>query len=918
MKGQQTVSTFLEWHSAQTQLYKVNKLVYDFQQELVSYCQSDVKLLKEDFLKFRTLIKKVCSGIDPFEVACTAASACNYIYRQLFMPKDSIAILPQNGYTGNELTSFLAAVWLSWVEQVANDRKSNEFSIRLYKSGGGLKRGRGKEQTLGSFKVDGLLLYKRNSQSKSTACGSVVQKPQLSIVLEFFGCYFHGCPSCYTDRDGVNKKRNATTMHDLYTTTVMDRLDWISAQISNGTVFTTTDNLRFVVHSIFFIWECEFKNLLKLSISEDEEGIDTTWTHLPRSVAARLSSSPSSISDDIQQVEQSRVIHQTLLYRLSNIKLLQQMSNDSIRYSPLQPRDAFFGGRTENFVMKWSRQLQSQTFKYVDVCSLYPYVNSRSVYPSGHPDLILIATEQQQQSIARKEKARNNSNSANEKPPQTSCFDEDVNVAQGKAVEFKFLDRVDRILTMPSNERDSGGDQCEAEQPHSLPPPQRFRKFSQRTLLEFPITFVELKLKNEDYFGLLKCQVLPPSDIHLPILPFKLQSKLFFPLCRSCVEERSSMPDKKSVDLTSKKCVHRKVEERSFWGTFATPEVKLALENGYRVIDVAEIWSWSRAKRSVTLFKEYIDNFLKIKMEASGWPKTCRCEEKMNSDSSTEMICEHRRRYLQEMKKKEGISLDPARIEKNEGLRFIAKILLNSFWGYLEMRDNMPKTRYVNNYREVVDYFTSRTKRVTDATLVGDDLMLLQYQLIDDAADAPRKTNVILAAFTTAHARIKLFNNMQLVKNPKNVLYCDTHSIMYVHDQSLTDSPDISIGSGLGEMTDELPPDVLIDKFWSAGPKFFCLSGHNVKTGLEYNIFKVKGVTLNRATEKTFNPDTFRKLVLGETHELRSPYSSLSRCVRTGQLKNKFCEKRARVTSNKRVCNTIPANLHRLVTSVEQ
>ena len=52
------------------------------------------------------------------------------------------------------------------------------------------------------------------------------------------------------------------------------------------------------------------------------------------------------------------------------------------------------------------------------------------------------------------------------------------------------------------------------------------------------------------------------------------------------------MPDKKSVDLTSKKCVHRQVEERSFWGTFPTPEVKLALENGYRVIDVAEIWSW--------------------------------------------------------------------------------------------------------------------------------------------------------------------------------------------------------------------------------------------------------------------------------------------------------------------------------------
>ena len=132
----------------------------------------------------------------------------------------------------------------------------------------------------------------------------------------------------------------------------------------------------------------------------------------------------------------------------------------------------------------------------------------------------------------------------------------------------------------------------------------------------------------------------------------------------------------------------------------------------------------------------------------------------------------------------------------------------------------MPKTRYVNNYREVVDFSTSRTKRVTDATLVGDDLMLSQYQLIDDAADAPRKTNVILAAFTTSHAKIILLNNMQLVKVTKNVLYCDTDSIMYVHDKERCELLDIPIGSSLGEITDELPNDVLIDEFWSAGPKF--------------------------------------------------------------------------------------------------
>ena len=145
----------------------------------------------------------------------------------------------------------------------------------------------------------------------------------------------------------------------------------------------------------------------------------------------------------------------------------------------------------------------------------------------------------------------------------------------------------------------------------------------------------------------------------------------------------------------------------------------------------------------------------------------------------------------------------------------------------------MPKTRFVNNFCEVVDFFTSRTKRVTDATLAGDDIMLLQYQLIDDAADAPRKTKVILAAFTTSHAIFILLNKMKLVKGSRNVFYCNNDSVMYVHDKEKCELWDIWIGSSLVEMIDEFPNDVLIDKFWSAGPKFHCLSGYNVNSGLD-------------------------------------------------------------------------------------
>ena len=481
------------------------------------------------------------------------------------------------------------------------------------------------------------------------------------------------------------------------------------------------------------------------------------------------------------------------LYRAKNVVKLQNSAVDVKRYSSLQPREVFVGGRTENFARHWSRKAECQEFKYVDVCSLYPYVNARSVSPLGHPDLILVATEQQNQHSKESDKR------VTAKPFQASFSSPGNNTVC--PVDFRFLNQEEQIFTLPPSFPHARQTELHGE-----------LMFSTSFLSRFCFTFVETQLLKEELFVPIKCEVLPPSDLHLPVLPFKFQSKLFFPLCRRCVEERSSTVDNRSIQLTSNKCIHSQLEESCIWGTFTTPEIKDALGNRYRILDVAEIWSWSRSKRSVSLFKNYINKFLKIKMEASGWPQSiCSCPQ--DKEAEFEILCSHNIAYLKDLQKKEGIILDPLKASKNKGLRFFAKILLNSLWGYLGMRDNMPKTRYVNNYREVVDFFRSPTKCVTDASLFGDDLMLLQYQLIDDAADAPRKTNVILTAFTTSHARIILLNKMQLVKVPKNVLYCDTDSIMYVHDKERCELPDIPIGSSIGEMADELPHDVSIDKF---------------------------------------------------------------------------------------------------------
>ena len=60
---------------------------------------------------------------------------------------------------------------------------------------------------------------------------------------------------------------------------------------------------------------------------------------------------------------------------------------------PLQPRDAFFGGRT-NAVKLHHTVEPNEKIHYVDVASLYPWVNKTRGYPVGHPSIIVNPEDQ--------------------------------------------------------------------------------------------------------------------------------------------------------------------------------------------------------------------------------------------------------------------------------------------------------------------------------------------------------------------------------------------------------------------------------------------------------------------------------------------------------------------------------------------
>ena len=122
------------------------------------------------------------------------------------------------------------------------------------------------------------------------------------------------------------------------------------------------------------------------------------------------------------------------------------------------------------------------------------------------------------------------------------------------------------------------------------------------------------------YEGPIKCKVLPPKGLFHPVLPCKMNGKLLFHLCKSCAEAQDQMP-----------CIHTDTE-RSLVGTWVTDELKKAARLGYQVIEIYEIWHFNEISRcdpetmTGRLFTEYVNTFLKIKQEASGWPDWCKTE----------------------------------------------------------------------------------------------------------------------------------------------------------------------------------------------------------------------------------------------------------------------------------------------------
>ena len=68
---------------------------------------------------------------------------------------------------------------------------------------------------------------------------------------------------------------------------------------------------------------------------------------------------------------------------------------------------------------------------------------------------------------------------------------------------------------------------------------------------------------------------------------------------------------------------------------------------------------------------------------------------------------EQKQWYVNDILESQGIQLDPAKIVYNRGLRALAKLMLNSFWGNFAQCSNLVKTEQIDDPQVFFDYLTS-------------------------------------------------------------------------------------------------------------------------------------------------------------------------------------------------------------------
>jgi hypothetical protein len=343
------------------------------------------------------------------------------------------------------------------------------------------------------------------------------------------------------------------------------------------------------------------------------------------------------------------------------------------------------------------------------------------------------------------------------------------------------------------------------------------------------------------YWGLVKCDVLPPRGEFIGVLPYNANGRLVFPLCATCAKYCQQEPI----------CPHSK-RERQLHGVFTTFELEAALEVGYQITHLCQIWHWPEEKRSSKIFAPYLNKMLGEKMKSKALPEKWTEEQKQQ--------------FVNNINATYGFELSPGDFNENPGMKLVAKIFLNCFWRSFCLNTSGSKFVTVEGYENIWKKLNDPKVIVKDFAPVSETKMVMAYRDVEKKAmDNP----ILVGIFTCSYGRVDLLRAMQKVVKEggkESLLYCDTDFI--IHAEKI-DAPEIlPTGEDLGDLASKVPDGHQIVRFCCADPKVFVLEIQKPDGSIEFRQ-KFKGFPNMYRSNQSLNGEEFLKQFLKDYENLK-------------------------------------------------
>lgn len=322
------------------------------------------------------------------------------------------------------------------------------------------------------------------------------------------------------------------------------------------------------------------------------------------------------------------------------------------------------------------------------------------------------------------------------------------------------------------------------------------------------------------YFGFVRCKVRPNNKDLIGLLPFRDpdSGRLEFPL-------------------------------REMTGSWGTEELQLAIEHGYEVLEVYEVYHWSKEERSDTLLRGYVSFFLRMKQEAEGWKKLGA-----SSDDPDE---EEQERVKEKVFLENGsiAMIRNEKVGKNPVKRQMAKLFLNSLWGKFCQKPHSENYIVIHGYKQFADLWYNRNLDRSKFSFrhLSGNTWKVKYCTIDEFTRPNPKYNIYLSSKVTEWARCILHRQMKKI-GEERILYCDTDSIMFLHPKGVPKQD----GCGLGNWVDEYPSKT-IRKLFALAPKFYYLEFQGDQ---EENLLKSKGIQMTLANNKLIHSESLGRQLM--------------------------------------------------------